>query len=111
MLQHVDARTLGELERGQESCSHSMSAALVKIAVLCLSACLSVCLEIRCMSRVLCECRTVKQLSETATLRKMDEMATRGAVHQGRVDIALKDENTKHVHVHVIMSLFFFSYT
>lgn len=99
MLQHVDARTLGELQRGQESCSHSMSAALVKIAVLCLCAWLSVCLEIRCMSRVLCECRTVKQPSETATLTKMDEMATRGAVYQGRVDIALKDENTKHVHI------------
>lgn len=60
------------------------------------------------MSRVLCECRTVKQLSETLTLTKMDEMATRGAVHQGRVDSALKDENTKHVHIYLLyLSVFF----
>lgn len=63
------------------------------------------------MSRVLCECRTVKQLSETVTLTKMDEMATRGAVHQGRVDIALKDENTKHVHIYLLCLSFFSSYT
>lgn len=58
-----------------------------------------VCCESRWVSRVFWECWAVKQLSETMSLTKMDEMASQCAVHYPGYTLPLSMKR-QHIHTH-----------